>query len=326
MTDSHDRNKPGLRRFLLNVLLFSLLTAAGLAACELYVRTRINSISYQHAYVREHGNGISTLILGASSIWWGVDPKYFPSDSVFSMAYNGQSLHHSRRIMETCRSRMPALREIVLGILPCSFTDYPTEVTDSWMSEIPFTIYTDFNDHSPFSRYNFEICFPPRFRQILLPWLDGTHDKFDRLGHSTQSPAANRDKNWRKGFRWISGGHVAPDFRYVGYNIAEMRGLLDFCRREGIRVTVVQTPLYPAYTLGIPRRQMALHYSAIRGLQAEYGFRFLDFADDPRVGPEAFYDVVHLSTDTGSRIFTPLLVSDLGKADAGSQQFPVASR
>lgn len=304
-----------MKRFIMNVILFSLLMAAGLGTCELYVRTRVNSMSYQHAYATRNGHRISTLILGASSIWWGVDPALFPSDSVFSMASNGQSLHHSRRILETRGESMPALREVVLGILPCSFTDYPNEVTDSWMSEIPYTIYTGFNDHHPLSRYNFEIAFPPRFRQILLPWLDSPHNRFDSLGHSTQSPQRERERQWRAGFRWISKGHVARDFRYAGYNTGELRALLDYCRRRGIAVTIVQTPLYPAYTLGIPPRQTALHYSILRGLQQEYGFRFLDYADDPRIGADAFFDVVHLSTDTGACRFTPLLVKDLNDSE-----------
>lgn len=315
-----------MKRFIIDIILFSLLMAAGLGACELFVRTRTNTISYQHHYVHEHGDGITTLILGASSIWWGTDPSLFPSDSVFSMANNGQSLHHSRRILETCSPYMPALREVILGILPCSFTDYPNEVTDSWMSEIPYTIYTEFNEHHPWSRYNFEISFPPRFRQILVPWLDGTHDKFDRLGHSTQSPQQERAPAWRDGFRWISKGHVARDFRYVRYNTAEMRALLEFCRSKNIKVTVVQTPLYPAYTLGIPHRQMALHYTLLRGLQREFGFRFLDYADDPRIGADAFYDVVHLSTDTGACRFTPLLVRDLGLCAPPTQQITPDAR
>ena len=296
-----------MARFLKNILLFSLLIVAGLAACEVNSRRQPHPLKYQDEYICKRGTEISRLIIGPSSIWWGVDPAMFPNDSVFTIAYNGQHISRSLHALEHYLPYMPNLREIVIGILPCTFFDHTDMASKNYEGEIAYAVHSPLAKHPIWSPYNYTIFFPANFRQRLLPWKEKQDTMYDGLGHATSSPTHRRSRHWRNSARWLRSQHVAEDYDFVGYNVANMCRLLELCRDHGVNVTVVATPVHSEYTEMIPRPQMALHYSIIRGLQQDYGFRFRDYSEDSRITDDAFYDVVHLSTDVGAAQFLSLI-------------------
>ncbi len=98
-------------------------------------------------------------------------------------------------------------------------------------------------------------------------------------------------------------------------NAESMGKIRDFCAERGIRLIVVNAPVYHEYFKCIPKEDILKFYSAIAGEVDFWDFSISSVSMEPRY----FYDETHLRNDVGSmaisRVFgdeTPYIPADFG--------------
>ncbi len=104
-----------MRKFLKNIIVFSLLTAALFLIGEIVARSMPSSYSYKHNWILKNGDHISTLILGSSHTYYGLRPNLL-GDSVFNLANVSQTPEYDLYLLKTYLPCMPNLKRIIFPV------------------------------------------------------------------------------------------------------------------------------------------------------------------------------------------------------------------
>jgi len=103
--------------------------------------------------------------------------------------------------------------------------------------------------------------------------------------------------------------HTCKDWLSYEANARQVEQIARLCKQQGIRLTVVQTPVCKAYNEGIPERQRQAILQLMNHLKNTYETIVLDYSEDSRFSGTDFFDADHLS-DVGAEKFTKILCQE----------------
>lgn len=147
-----------LRTFLLILPLLLLLTAA-----EMYLRSLPNPSRAKNAWLIAHADSVEVLILGSSHSYYGLTPEVF-GPKAYNAAQVSQTLRYDNFILDHYAFR--SLRTVILPISDFSFHE-DFEHDADWYYASRYRLYMGCDYHSWLSRYGFEFCSMPTFRERL---------------------------------------------------------------------------------------------------------------------------------------------------------------
>lgn len=303
-----------MKRFLRNILIFSILTLLLLGAGELVVRSLPTSYSYKAEWMDEHSESVGTLILGSSHTYYGLRPDLL-GDSVFNLANVSQTPEYDLILLKKYLPKMPGLRRVIIPISYFTYRD-PVLEEDEWKLAIRYKTQMGLDIHSDLSRYNFEISdFDAYTGKLKSLVFESPSNRCDSLGFGLGYDLKHRASHWkeRSGERAAKHTRTTPGrFREV---LAVQRELLRLAREHDIEVVFVTTPGWKDYVSAFDCAQYAEMRQGVRQLLREstsIGVKvsYYDFLTDHRFTDPDFYDPDHL-TDRGASRLTRLLADTL---------------
>lgn len=301
-----------MKKFVRNIIIFSLLVCVGLGIMEFFARKQVvGDYVYKAERIKLTGDSIQTLFIGSSLTHMGIDPHAWPDGHAFNLGFLGLNIDGMYYIFKSQLREIPCIKTVVLEMSYFIFFDKIAEESTYWRSWIPITVHLKTDRHSRFSRYGFELADPPEMRTKLLPWRRKSIFNSDSLGHYIDRPLSIRDVGWKSSIRNIADDHIIPDWKYMVYNLRYYARLLQLCRSKGLEVIVVMHPAYAGYVAALEPVQMRQMYRMASALQAEFGFRFLDYFQDSRFEDDDWWDAVHMNTDVGASKFSRILYEDI---------------
>ena len=301
-----------MKRFILQSLLFAVITGAILIAGEYAVRTVPNPYGYKHRWMLQNGNTVETLFLGSSHIYYGISPECWEGAS-FNLANVSQGFKYDYILLSRYADACPSLRSVVLRVSYASFFDAEFEDSDEWWYAINYKLYMDVNLHSDFSKYNYEMAYFPIYVRKVKSFLSGNKSllECDSLGLGLDFSSANKSAEWESADKAVK-RHTAADWRAVDDNRFWLREIASYCRARDIDLILVTTPTWNTYYNSLDDRQLCKMYEIIDDILSEYdNVSYFDYLKDPRFEASDFYDCDHLSADIGARKFTRILRKDI---------------
>ncbi len=298
-----------MKRFVINIIIFSLLMLLGLGLCEWHSRCVPSIVKQRVAWIDANGASVETLFLGSSVSYWAVSPELFDAHS-YNLSSNGQTIDMSYYILQSQIDKLPNLHRIVLELAYFTFFDDEWErSTDGWFRWIAPTIYYRTTKHSRFSRYGFEMSYLPDFRRKMVSWREQDIVKESPRGHATYRPQHDRLKKWKQSIIWINVDSTLLQGECVPANVEHFNGIFELCAQRNIEVIVVIYPMSQLYRDSVSGDVVAETYRLLHSIQHPY--RLLDYSADARFNDDDFFDVLHLNTDVGAVKMTKILRADL---------------
>ena len=115
-----------MKRFIKNVLKFSLLIIVVSLLFEIYLRSMPTDYERKLSGITDNYQNIELLILGNSHAFRGVDPREFDLEA-YNMAAVNQSLYFDKRIALKHIDKMPNLKFILMVLVQVKL-----EISRSW--------------------------------------------------------------------------------------------------------------------------------------------------------------------------------------------------
>lgn len=301
-----------MKRFLIQVTIFSLIIAGFLAAGEYAIRQMPNPYKYKHRWMQQNAGSVETLILGSSHTYYGINPAMLPGKA-FSLANVSQDYKYDLLLLEQYADSCKSLRNVIIPVSYFSFFDPDLECSNEWYCAIYYKIYMGIDIHPALSKYNFELShlsvYSGKIRNLLsfsYPDID-----CDSLGFGNRFTLADRQQDWESHWAEIVNRHTAKDWNNVSTQTRRLTEILTFCQSRSVNVILITTPTWHKYYENLDPRQLQKMYDIVHDLQARYGVTYIDYLKDPRFTADDFHDCDHLSTDVGAIKFTRILCRDI---------------
>lgn len=307
-----------MARFVKYLIIFALPLVLLAAAGEALVRHYPNSYSYKSQWMDRHADSVQTLLMGASHIYYAVIPDSLAPAS-FNLSNVSQLYEYDWFLLNRYAARLTSLRNLVLVVDDCAPFDAPMEqLPEDWYRCIYYRLYMDYDKHSRWSKYGFELSSYPTFRRKLVPALRyalagqatidcdslgfgtafGTPERFDSLAMQHDSDIAIER-------------HRCKDWALVERNRDYLSKIARWCQQRGVRLVLVTTPMWQGFYRQIGQRQLDVMHSLAQQCVDRYGAIYKDYMRDARFQGTDFHDGDHLSRQ-GAEKFTRILRDEMG--------------
>ncbi len=291
-----------MRKFLKNIIVFSLLTAALFLIGEIVARSMPSSYSYKHNWILKNGDHISTLILGSSHTYYGLRPNLL-GDSVFNLANVSQTPEYDLYLLKTYLPCMPNLKRIIFPVSYFTYSDPAMEKGDEWRVAVRYKTQMNLPVHSDISIYNLEISdFEAYCAKLKNLVFKSRSNQCDSLGFGLGFDLANRNPHWKETARERAEGHTRTSPGRFDEAIHTQETLIELASKNGIETVIVTTPGYEGYTNSFNPAQYEEMKKGVRLLVKNHAVKYYDFMNDSIFRDNDFYDPDHLSDVGASRL------------------------
>lgn len=291
-----------MQRFVKYILSFASVVLFLLGIGEWYVEGLPNPARDKHRWMTAHADSLETLVLGDSHAFYGIRPDLLPGKA-FSLALPSQTLRYDNYLLH--HYTMPRLRDVVLTVSYFTLWEDFELLTGHDQEIARYHIYMDCDLHrSPL--YRLECVHRQSFVERLKSLYKPAQLSWDTLGWGDNYTLERRADDWDNGEERAA-VNTYSDTAIVAFNIGQLREIIACCHRQGVRLTLVTTPVRPSFCAAQSAVQVARNRQVLRDILRENPeVRYLDFETDDRFGAKDFYDADHLS-DIGAAKLTALL-------------------
>lgn len=302
-----------MKRFLTYCILFILPILAVTVPLEYALRQVPNPYRYKYEWMQAHAEEVKTLVIGNSHTFYGVRPSLLDGPA-FSLANVAQDLNHDLFLLQYWADRYDSLKTVIMPI--SYFTWFSTGVindAESYRLRY-YKLYMDSDDYPTLSFQSLEISDYRTALGKLKKRLRGDKDPgVDAYGWGNTLVLSRKDT-----VRWNNGSeakaailhHTPKDWNSIEANYAKMSQIGSFCADRHIRLVLVTTPCWSAYTEGLDPVQLEKMHELTELFTQEFHIPYLDYLTDPLFEAEDFFDSDHLS-DIGAAKFTRILNEDI---------------
>lgn len=305
-----------MSRFLQYLLIgLALPTLLCLAIVEFGARHCPNTYRFKHNAVMQHGGDITTLVLGGSRAYYGIDPALL-SEQAFSLANVSQPLYIDYWLLRKYHAALPKLGIVILDVNNVNIASSGDMGKGmEWYRLIYYTLYMDYP--APLlSRYHFEVCnFCNAKKKAMQAARNANATKveptcttagwgLDYVTPKEYDPAAFAENALIAAKR-----HNHPGQSRFEHSVQKLEEIAAYCKEHNLRLILITTPLSPEYRAAANPEQFQYLTEATRRMAEKYGVEYLNYAGDPRFRETDFYDGDHLSHQ-GTRKFSEILKSD----------------
>lgn len=299
-----------MRRFLKNILVFGIIVVVLLCVGEIVARGLPSPYADKDKYIMEHGQDISTLILGSSHAYYGLNPSVM-GDSTFNLANVSQSPEYDLALLRHYMPYMPNLKTVIISVSYFTYRDPILEEGADRRLAIPYKTRMHLPVHSDFSRYNLEISdFGAYSAKLANLVLRQPENHCDSLGFGLGYDLSHREPHWQKRGEEHARRHTMSSPGRFASVMETQRALIRLAQDHGCRVVFITTPAWHTYASQLDASQETEMRRGMASLHAEFGVDYYDFLRDDRFGDSDFYDPDHLS-DRGARKFSEIIASRL---------------
>ncbi len=309
-----------MNKFITRLLLFLLPIFAMVLYAEIKLATIANSYTTRRANLERNLEKITTLVVGSSHTFWGVDPAQF-TEFGFNLGHAHQSVYYDAALTLSYLDRLPNLKHLIFPVSYFTFYYSLSDSPENWR-EMFYRKFWDIKRSTP----KFDLG---SFSNIHLY----------SLSKSARYPLKNFDVNLAEdiselGYKKM---HYRPHFQpnekvakrkveyynhyYYRYNrsaeiLANIDSLFTRLREREVTIHLVTTPAMEAHYKYYDPDILRSNEELIRAVCEKYGCGYFDYLRDSRFSVGDFIDEDHLN-EFGAEKFSKMLdaevLSDSGK-------------
>ena len=307
-----------MKKFLTEITFIFFLPILCIAVVAEYsIRAIPNDYSYKNQWMENNCKNLNILCLGPSSVYYGINPKYFDKKS-FNGAHVSESLNYDNFIFNKFIDQMDSLQYLVLDI------DYwspfsSLETGQEWWRATYYNIYYGCKKHRGEIKYNFEMAIHnfSTFKKAgqgflnVIGFQNISNNNITKLGFGTNYSQKNKILDWNNGKNqalnhnnWIK---EQEHFNLVNKNKTYLNEILKKCASKNIRVLMISTPTCNSYRENLNVNYLKRKNDFCNSFVASFNnVSYLDFSSDKSFIDEDFFDGSHLN-EIGAKKFTGLI-------------------
>ena len=262
---------------------------------EILIRRIPNDYEYKKSYLDKHANEVSTLFLGSSHVYYGIDPKYIKSS--FNASYISQSFDYDLEILKKYKDQWSNLKYIVLPIDYFSFYGRLENSPEAWRAK-NYRIYYDIdNDHKIFNASEMlSNKLDVNLQRLYNYYLKGENDiSCTKLGWGSGYKAINH-KDLIKSGAIAAGRHTAKNNLQYGTNMHLLDSIISFAEQKHVKMLLFTSPAYKSYVTHLSQNQLNGTFLAIKTINARHNsVKYYNLLQDSSFNAQDFYDGDHLN-------------------------------
>lgn len=295
-----------MKRFLLDIGLFVVVTLLLFGALEWVAESIPNSYTYKRDYMEQQGGEIKTLILGSSNAYDGLNPNVLPH--AFNLSNSSQTLEDDYRLLAKYIDSMDSLQTVIVGLSYAALG-----ATTEANRRTYYTIYMDLYPRWPLSKYSFEVCnLETLVKKIIKYAISRDVTRCDSLGQRvghTKEAAQSGAEWWNKDVLSL----VENDRLDIGHcrleieeNTRYLHAIVELCKTHGVTPVIVMMPVMEEYKKMQPVEQVELYDEVLRSLES---VAICIDASEWEIPEDGWYNATHL-TKEASEEFTRKFIND----------------
>ncbi len=261
-----------MKRFTGSLILFLFsFVLLGITA-ELLVRHKPNDYKIKRRYLNSNSCRITTLILGSSHAYYGLDPAYM-LPGTFNAANFTQSLNFDLAILKKYDGRWDSLKYIVLPIDYTSFFVRLENSSEKWRVKnynIYYSISTfnrNIDDHSEVLSFPFSTTLA-RIRQYYLRHRSSIITT--PLGWATDYPSSRRQDLAITAVLALKRHTQNSKAENFDPNKADLIAILNYAKAHHIKVLLYTSPVSSTYLALVDPVQMDTTIATVSALAKQY--------------------------------------------------------
>ena len=295
-----------MKRFLINILLFYSFTIAFFVSLEFLARQAPNPYKAKAEYMSQHADTIEILVFGSSHNYYGLRPELF-SMSTYSLANVSQGVYYDYTLLDRYIDSCPNLKYVICDMSVFSPISRRMEEGKESFRVTFYELYMGFDNHSAFSKYNYELSNPEIFKTKIGLGVKELIHKSDLNalypGGVDDSYTANVKKveGWDEAIEAVE-RHVRPfDEKLYRESNAYFMKIAELCKSHNVVMVYVTTPAMSGYFKSIPSERIELMQRVVNNTRSVWEKTYyINLLDDDRFGDEDFYDCDHLNYEKGA--------------------------
>ncbi|WP_111308149.1 hypothetical protein [Confluentibacter sediminis] len=272
---------------------------------EIALRNIPNDYSVKNKYLTEHATEIETLILGSSEATFGLDPKYFISNT-FNSSYFAQDLNYDLLILKKFENKLKNLKTI---ILPISYITLYDNIELDFQSLLKnYKIYFGIKANTLSElKYNSELL--NTHFSINKGYLYSYYIKRDpnnplifctELGWCKTSSALNKDISDIDAVSLDQAiednSTVKKNEKLISENLSNLNSIINICRKNNINLVLFSAPTYKTYYDKIDKDILINSINSSKDLAKTYEkCIYLDYSKGIGFNSKDYFDGVHLN-------------------------------
>jgi len=284
-----------MKKFLQYISMFLLPIILAGIIFEVLIRRIPNDYGYKKSYLDHHAKEVSTLFLGSSHVYYGIDPKYIKSS--FNASYISQSFDYDLEILRKYQNQWTNLKYIVIPVDYFSFYGRLENSPEAWRAK-NYRIYYDINtDHKFFNDTEMlSNKLGINLSHLYSYYLKGENDiSCSSLGWGSSYKAINH-KDLIKSGTAAAARHTAKDNLQYATNLHLLDEIVEFGERKHIKILLFTSPAYRSYVSHLSKQQLNTTLSTIKKLNNKHhAIRYYNLLQDTAFQEQDFYDGDHLN-------------------------------
>lgn len=305
-----------MRKFIHNVTIFGIILLLMNVAIEFLLFLRPNQYSYKRAYIEEHINDITCLILGNSHMK-RANPNIL-GDGVFNMAIAGRDIKYD---IELAKRYVPQMSQLKLLIMPLNYSkfyfgrekDNPNEMEkqsdNSGTYKCMYYKYMGIRAEGFWywsEMLNSDMDYMKRFLKN-----DEEARECDSLGNVKRSFLEKKDGWENLGLPKIVDTTIVANRKKQERLYTYYCTLAELTHTQGAKLVLLSTPLYKTYNDATNPVVLQEMVSFVDSLKQKYpNVEYYDYSKDKRFIDEDFFDTSHL-TDIGATKFSYIVRQEI---------------
>lgn len=286
-----------------------------MCAGEAIVRHYPNSYKLKTQIIDEKHKDLRTLILGNSHNYYGINPKVI-GEHAFNLSNVLQTPEYDYFLLNKYYGEKSyKLKNVIIVVDFTGFFTDALEVEDPARAAY-YRIYMGYDKHSWLSKYGFELFNSQQYRSKFVPALKylftGKYSlNCDSAGFGIPTTRPNEVtlEHMRRTCNKVF-NNAEVKMGNVKYNHYYLAKIGEFCKQRGIRLILIQTPLWSEFYNKIGKEELSAIHAEMEFMSHEYGAVSHNYMNDSRFsGFENFSDASHLSR-LGADKFTRILMED----------------
>jgi len=291
-----------MNRFIKYIILFLLPILLLAFAMEIYLRQIPNNYSYKRNYLDNNSKNIEVLFLGSSHAYYGINPLYVKYNS-FNAAMISQSLDYDLKILEKYNGKWDNLKFIVLPVDYLSLFSRVESGIESWRIK-NYNIYFEMRSSSSSSSSSkiidntevFSNRLNENYTRIYNYHFNRNTDlSCTKLGFGTEYNSS-KNKDLIETGKLAALRHKAKNDLYFSPNTEMLKSIIEFAKKNHIKVIIYTSPAYPTYLQNLDKEQLNRTIAVIIKSVSTYpNIKYYNMIDDKSFDKIDFYDADHLN-------------------------------
>lgn len=292
-----------MKRFIIKILIFTILSLIIAIAIEFVVRSVPNPYKYKISLIEKQKKDIQLLVLGPSTAYNGINPRFFKKKTL-NMALGGQGITIDAFLVNRYLHQMPNLEAIILPVgYATLFMPDVFGFPDGLMS---YNVYYRFEPNC-FSFDNYEFFHRKSVRTKLERMFRRELPLFsDSLGFRGENWIADLEaENFIKGMT-IEG---CSD-NLIDKNIKALRQIAELSDKANVKLVIVSMPFHKSFRDLASPTQWLFTDSIIDSVIKQYNnCLYLDYYST-NFSDTCYLNSTHLNI-YGAELFSTMLAHDL---------------